>query len=299
MLSFSEQLTLYINQINNALPVFWAETLGESDQRIVAEAMQYSLLGGGKRIRAVLAMAFCELCKGSLADVLPFAAAIEMVHAYSLIHDDLPCMDDDDLRRGKPSCHIQFGEANALLAGDGLLNLAFETMLSQTTVAQVGAEKAVAAARTLGQAAGIQGMIGGQTIDLLSEGKEITKEELDHLHLLKTGALIRASAQIGCIIAGTTAEIMAKADRYAKNLGLAFQIVDDVLDVVADENILGKPVGSDKKQHKTTYVTLFGVEKSKEKVRALILEADLAIKGSMLDQRFLYQLADMLAERVF
>ena len=295
MSGYGERYDQYYTAVEAALPGYLPRE--ETLQKTVQEAMAYSLLGGGKRIRAVLCLAFCQLCGGTVEEAMPFACAIEMVHAYSLIHDDLPCMDDDDLRRGKPSCHIQFGEAMAVLAGDGLLTLGFETMLGQYFTGKYPPQRVVKAAAELARAIGSKGMIGGQVIDIEHEGKPITGEELNLLHSLKTGALIRASAKIGCIIAGASDDVIARADQYAKNLGLAFQITDDLLDITATEETLGKPIDSDKESQKTTYATLYGLEKSRKIVRELVLEADLAIKGSVLDDPFLYRLADQLAQR--
>lgn len=295
MSSYRKQFDEYYEAVEAALPGYLPRE--ENLQKTVQEAMAYSLLGGGKRIRAVLCLACCRFCGGSVEEAMPFACALEMVHAYSLIHDDLPCMDDDDLRRGKPSCHIQFGEAMAVLAGDGLLTLGFETMLGQYFTGKYPPQRVVKAAAELARAIGSKGMIGGQVIDIEHEGKPITGEELNLLHSLKTGALIRASAKIGCIIAGASDDVIARADQYAKNLGLAFQITDDLLDITATEETLGKPIDSDKESQKTTYATLYGLEKSRKIVRELVLEADLAIKGSVLDDPFLYRLADQLAQR--
>ena len=287
----------YLDRINAALPTYLPGD--DCSQKICLEAMGYSLMAGGKRIRAIMVQAFCELCGGDPADALPYAAAIEMIHAYSLIHDDLPCMDDDDMRRGKPSCHIAYGEANALLAGDGLLTLAFETILNPKNICSIPPERALTAAGMLAGAAGIEGMVGGQVIDLESESKAIDYDTLLNIDRLKTGALIKASAKLGCIIAGADADLIQRAETYAANIGLAFQIVDDILDVTADEAALGKPIGSDAENEKTTYVTLFGIERSQEMVKDLVLQADLAIKGTRLDDSFLYELADMLADRKY
>ena len=223
---------------------------------VVSEAMRYSLQGGGKRIRPCLVLEFCRVCGGDVDAALPFAAAVEMIHTYSLIHDDLPCMDDDDLRRGKPACHVRFGYANALLAGDGLLTLAFETL----TRAPLPGERIAEACATLAEAAGHLGMIGGQTMDLENEERDVTLERLRQTDALKTGALIRAACVLGCIAAGADDTQKAAAAQYAHALGLAFQIVDDILDVTSDTATLGKPVGSDEAQHKNTYVTLCGLD---------------------------------------
>jgi len=295
--NFKQRFDAYLKQVNDALPGFLPQ--GETAQKTVYDAMAYSLMAGGKRIRAIMTLAFCELCGGNAADAVPFASAIEMIHAYSLIHDDLPCMDDDDMRRGKPSCHIAFGEANALLAGDGLLTLAFETMLDSNNTANLAPQRVLKAASVLAHAAGANGMVGGQVIDLENEGKQIPFELLQTLDRLKTGALIRASAVMGCVLAGADKEIVAKAERYAAAVGLAFQIVDDILDVTADQEALGKPIGSDAENQKTTYITLFGIDRSRQIVKELVDEAINAIKGSVLDDSFLYDLAEMLAVRKY
>ncbi len=295
--NFKLRFDNYLQQVNDALPDFLPS--GEAEQKTVYEAMAYSLMAGGKRIRAIMTLAFCQLCGGSPADAVPFAAAIEMVHAYSLIHDDLPCMDDDDMRRGKPSCHIAFGEANALLAGDGLLTLAFETILDSKNTGSLPPKRVLEASSVLAHAAGANGMVGGQVIDLENEGKQMPFELLQTLDRLKTGALIRAAAVMGCVVAGADEELIRRAERYAAAVGLAFQIVDDILDVTADQAALGKPIGSDAENEKTTYITLFGIERSRQIVKELVEEAYDAIRGTKLDDSFLYDLAEMLAVREY
>lgn len=237
---------------------------GDPLYREVAEAMRYSLLAGGKRIRALFVLECCAALGGRREDALPLAAAIEMVHAYSLIHDDLPCMDDDDLRRGKPSCHKVYGEATALLAGDALLTLAFETAAG----APLPEGLRLRAVAALARAAGYRGMIGGQVIDLAYENRPMEPEVLATLHRLKTGALLSVSAQLGAIAAGAGEDSQRALGDFAEDVGLAFQIADDILDAVGDETKLGKPIGSDAEQGKTTFVTLYGVEASREQVRA-------------------------------
>ncbi len=231
----------------------------KTDPHVVADAMAYSTLGGGKRVRAFLVLTFCELCGGNMEQALPYACAIEMIHAYSLIHDDLPCMDNDDLRRGKPSCHKAFGEANALLAGDGLLTKAFFTV----TLASLPAEKNLRAVQVLSQFAGVEGMILGQERDLSNQNKTISTKELIQTDQLKTSALLQASCLLGVIAGnGGNAEQEA-AMSYGENMGLAFQIVDDILDVTGEEALLGKPVGSDAENQKSTYVSVLGLEEAK------------------------------------
>lgn len=293
-MEWRKQYKAYQEALEAALPAYLPSA--EGPQGRVAAAMGYSLLSGGKRIRGTLVLAMCELCGGNLDVAMPFAAAVEMVHAYSLIHDDLPCMDNDSLRRGKPSCHIEYDEATALLAGDALLTHAFEVMQRGYFEGKISAELTLRAVNTLATAAGVNGMIGGQQIDIEHEDKAIDKELLQEMHLLKTGALIRASARIGCIAAGASDDVILQADEYAKNIGLAFQIVDDILDATKSSVELGKSA-SDAENGKTTYVTLYGEEKAHEMVHQLVLAADLSIKGTVLDDGYLYQLADELAQR--
>lgn len=291
MSSFDEQFVSYAIYANEQLKKRM-KTENSCLQMQVIEAMRYSLLDSGKRLRACFVMEFARLCHASRENAAAFACAIEMIHAYSLIHDDLPCMDNDDFRRGKPSCHKAYGETNALLAGDGLLTLAFETASN----AELPAHSVVKAVKTLAKAAGVFGMIGGQVIDLASEGKQVHLETLNTLYELKTGALLRASAKLGCIAGGADAKMMKIADDYAKALGLAFQITDDILDVVGSKEKLGKPIGSDENSHKTTYVTLFGIEGAKQAAKEQIELAKQAI-CSLEDQEFLLWIADMVLTR--
>lgn len=260
---------------------------------IVSEAMRYSLSGGGKRIRPVLALEFCRICGGDVQKALPFAAAVEMMHTYSLVHDDLPCMDDDDLRRGKPACHIRYGYANALLAGDGLLTLAFETL----TKAALPPERIARACAVLAREAGHLGMIGGQTMDLENEGKAVTLDTLRTTDALKTVCLIRAACVLGCIAAGADDEQIHVAEAYAEGVGLAFQIVDDILDVTSDTATLGKPVGSDAEQNKNTYVTLCGLETARKDVQNYTADAVAALDCFGASGEALRALAQSLCSR--
>ncbi len=278
----------YLEMINDALEKY----LPKSDD-IVSQGMKYSIRNGGKRIRPMLTLEFCKACGGDIKKALPFACAVEMIHTYSLIHDDLPCMDDDDYRRGKPSCHIAFGEANALLAGDALLTLAFETALS----ADLPKENVVAAAKELAKASGIMGMVGGQVLDLQNENKSITHSQLEKIHNLKTGELIRVACVMGCIAANADENKIKAAEAYANGIGLTFQIVDDILDVTSDSETLGKPVGSDEENQKTTYVSLFGIEKSMEKATELTQNAKSSLLNFNEDTNGLYDLADSLLNR--
>ena len=293
-MNWNERYPEYCKRIESALPQYLPET--DTPQGKVSEAMAYSLLGGGKRIRGCLVLAMCELCGGDPESALPIACAVEMVHAYSLIHDDLPCMDNDTLRRGKPTCHIQFDEATALLAGDALLTHAFSAVNSAYFNGTIPADTVLRCISQLARAAGVEGMIGGQMIDIAHGSQPMTPELLEKMHSMKTGALIRASAVMGCLAAGAPRDIVLQADLYAARIGLAFQIADDILDATGDSSTLGKSP-SDAQNHKTTYVTLSGEENAREMVRRLVLEADLAVKGTVLDDKLLYDLADTLAKR--
>lgn len=293
-MNWNERYSAYCAMLEAALPQYLPSA--ELPQGKVSEAMAYSLLGGGKRIRGCLTLAMCELCGGDVEAALPLAAAVEMIHAYSLIHDDLPCMDNDDLRRGKPSCHIQFGEGTALLAGDALLTHAFSAASAAYFNGSLPAETVLRCVNQLARAAGVEGMIGGQVIDTTPEEVPMTPEQLEAMHSMKTGALIRAAAVLGCLAAGAPRDVILQADLYAAKVGLAFQIVDDILDATESSEELGKST-SDAENNKTTYITLYGVEKAKEMVRRLVLEADLAVKGTPLDDELLYELADTLAKR--
>ena len=285
--TFETYLELIEEYLNNSIDK------SEFGEEIVADAMRYSLQNGGKRIRPVLVLEFCRLCGGDVKKALPFAAAIEMIHTYSLIHDDLPCMDDDDMRRGKPSCHKKFGEEFALLAGDSLLTLAFEMLMK----ADVSDSQKVNAVKVLSSCAGYQGMIGGQTIDLMSENKMISLERLKTMDNLKTGKLINCAALLGCIASDADESKFAAAEKYTSSIGLAFQIVDDILDVTSTAEKLGKPIGSDTEKNKSTYVSLLGLEKSKEYASELTFEAIEALSGFVDDALFLKNLALKLLER--
>ncbi len=293
-MTWSERYPEYCSMIEAALPQYLPPVT--LPQGKVCEAMAYSLLDGGKRIRGCLTLAMCELCGGVVQSALPLACAVEMVHAYSLIHDDLPCMDNDDLRRGKPSCHIKFGEGTALLAGDALLTHAFSAASDAYFNGTLPAETVLRCVNQLSRAAGVEGMIGGQVIDTAPEEVPMTPEQLEAMHSMKTGALIRSAAVLGCLAAGAPRDVVMQADLYAAKIGLAFQIVDDILDATEESEKLGKST-SDADNNKTTYITLYGVEKAREMVRRLVLEADLAVKGTVLDDEMLYELADTLAKR--
>lgn len=258
-MNFQEILKLKQDIVNNHLEELLKIEDAPGD---ILDAMKYSLLASGKRIRPILAISICEALGGRIEDVLSFACAMEMIHTYSLIHDDLPAMDNDNLRRGKPTNHVVFGEAKAILAGDALLNYAFEVMLSEIAKKGYG-EKYVKAAGIVAASSGVKGMIGGQVIDIESENSSMELKELQDMHRRKTGALIEASALLGCIISGKT-ERMDLVGEYSRNLGIAFQIVDDILDYEGDSSILGKSIGKDEAEGKSTFVSILGIEKSKE-----------------------------------
>jgi geranylgeranyl diphosphate synthase type II len=285
----------YTEMVNKALIDF----LPKEDclQKNVIEAMRYSISAGGKRIRPVLLLEFCRVCGGDVVSALPFACSVEMIHTYSLIHDDLPCMDDDDLRRGKPSCHVKFGEATALLAGDALLSLAFETALCNNCNSKIKSENIISAVCELAQASGANGMVGGQIIDLEYENKKTNLTVIETMHSKKTGAMIAAAAKMGCIIADAGEEKITAASEFAKKIGLAFQIVDDILDATSSDEKLGKPVGSDSENDKSTYVTHLGIEKSQILANQLTTDAlcHLEIFGN--ENVFLKELAQRLANR--
>lgn len=260
----------------------------------IYDAMNYSLLAGGKRLRPILVLETCRMCGGDPMTALPFACAIEMVHTYSLIHDDLPCMDNDDLRRGKPSSHRAFGEAAAVLAGDGLLTAAFEIALEGRGA--LPPERVLDALDCLAHAAGAAGMVGGQALDMAGEGRCLELSEVEELQALKTGALIAAAAEVGCILAGGEPWQREAVRRYARKLGRAFQIRDDMLDVISDTEKLGKTTGKDARAEKSTFVTLKGLEECGRLVEDLTRQAQAAL-SAFAHPEFLMDLADSLIER--
>lgn len=266
-------------QENCALVEQWLKSYfqAQKPRGSLYDAMLYSLMAGGKRVRPILLLETCRLCGGSVEAALPFACAVEMIHTYSLIHDDLPCMDDDDLRRGKPTNHKVYGEATAVLAGDALLTAAFEAMLDCGHA--IPQARVLAAAACLAKAAGSRGMVGGQILDMAGEGYTLSADEISELYALKTGALIAAATEMGCILAGGDESQRLAVLGYAKNMGLAFQIQDDILDVEGDAAAMGKDVGSDAKQEKNTYVTLKGLTACRELVETLTHKAVSHLEG--------------------
>ena len=262
----------------------------------LGNAMRYAVLDGGKRLRPLLVIAACEAVGGNRAAALRAACAVELIHAYSLVHDDMPCMDNDVLRRGKPTVHVRFGQAQALLAGDALQALAFELLTPDDGSVSVAVQAALC--RMLAQAAGFQGMAGGQAIDLAGVGRRLSSQELHDMHRLKTGALLRASVMMGaaCGMASSTAH--AALHDYGTTIGLAFQVVDDILDVVADSATLGKTAGKDAAQHKPTFVSLMGLEASQNYAQELLSQARASLRSSALENtQALGALANMLVNR--
>ncbi len=264
----------------------------EAPYQKLTEAMRYSLLAGGKRIRPLLTLKFCEALGGDRQAAMPLALAVEMIHTYSLIHDDLPCMDDDGLRRGKPTCHVVYGEGRATVAGDALQAAAFEEALS----APLPPERVVRAAGYLAACAGAAGMCGGQELDM-AEDSDRSLPGLTVINDLKTGAMLRAACVLGAIAAGGTPEEQAAAERYGLHLARAFQIRDDILDITSTEAELGKPIGSDAKNEKPTYASLLGAEAAEILVLAETDKARAALEGVFADTAFFNALADLLAVR--
>ena len=266
-------------------------------ERVLIESMKYSLEAGGKRVRPRLVYEFSRLCGGSEDAAAPFACAVEMIHTYSLIHDDLPCMDDDDLRRGKPSNHRVYGEDIALLAGDALLTLAFETIASDRAAVLCGDRACRLAAKTLAEYAGATGMVGGQVIDLKRENTNAPLEVLREMDYKKTACLIKASCELGCIAADADDGQREAAALYGECIGLAFQIQDDILDQTSTDAELGKPVGSDMENSKSTYVSLLGIERCRELVDELTEQAVEALDAFAADTSELKKFALDLAKR--
>lgn len=261
---------------------------------LIHQAMRYSVMGGGKRIRPSLVMAGAEAVGGSAASVLPAACAVELIHVYSLIHDDLPAMDNDDYRRGKLTSHKVYGEAIAVLAGDALLTLAFQ-LLAENKAGRP--EDTLKVIREAALGAGTKGLIGGQVVDIFSTGEEVDEVTLEYIHRNKTGALYRISVRTGAILAGARQDQLEALSRYAEHLGLAFQIKDDILDLVGEEKIIGKPVGSDLKNKKATYPALFGLENSREKASREYARALSAISGFGKEADFLRSLVNFVINR--
>nr|WP_297175634.1 farnesyl diphosphate synthase [uncultured Agathobaculum sp.] len=292
-MTFAEQMDADVSKIETALEKYLSRETGEGYDRIF-EAVKYAAMAGGKRLRPVIVLAFCRLCGGDVDKALPFACALEMIHTYSLIHDDLPCMDNDDLRRGRPTCHKVFDEATAVLAGDGLLTAAFETAASAENLP---AGTVLQCIRLLGRAAGMNGMIAGQVLDMGAEHREISFDELCLLQSLKTGCLLWAACELGCTAAGNDDEdMLAKAHEYGERLGLAFQIQDDLLDIEGDTAVLGKTTGKDARDEKSTFPSLLGAEACRRLADDLTEQAARTLAG-MPGSDFLIWLARRLMGR--
>ncbi|MEE1050364.1 MAG: farnesyl diphosphate synthase [Clostridia bacterium] len=299
-MDFKSKYNIYLKAVEEQIEEYFAEK--DVPQKEVLDAMKYAISAGGKRIRPVLVMSVAELFGAGIKDAARVALAVECVHNYSLIHDDLPCMDDDDLRRGRPTCHKVYGESTALLAGDGLLNCAFEILSDRQKYENISAESLVAITSCLATASGVWGMIGGQVIDLIHEKRtDVTLDEIIVKHAGKTGALIRAAAVCGALCAGLAEndEKISAIDEFSSKLGLAFQIKDDILDVIGDEEVLGKPIGSDEKSGKATFVSLMGMDAASEYLDTVTSEAKCALEIFGESARFLNDLADFLLTRSY
>lgn len=297
-MDFKAELTSRTEYINEVMDMFLPEE--EGYQKTVFEAMNYSVHAGGKRIRPIFMLEASKLFgkfDDANTEIKPFMAAIEFIHTYSLVHDDLPAMDNDDFRRGKYTTHKKYGHAMGILAGDGLLNYAFEVATSGVIAAK-DKERAAKALLILGTKSGAYGMLGGQVVDIENTGKPVTKEQLDFIYEKKTAALIEASFMIGAVMAGADEEELERIEKVAKNVGLAFQIQDDILDVTSTTDVLGKPVLSDEKNEKTTYVTLYGVEKAGQYVREYTEEALKLLDTFAQQNEFLKELIISLIDRV-
>ena len=294
-MNFKEEYQNRIRSIENILKKYLP--CQEGYQKIIMEAMEYSLMAGGKRLRPMLMKESYALFGGEGEIIEPFMAAIEMIHTYSLVHDDLPAMDNDEYRRGRKTTHVVYGEDMGILAGDALLNYAFETACRAFDIAPEESGRIGQALKILAGKVGIYGMIGGQVVDVKESGHILTGEMLDFIYRLKTGALIESSMMIGAVLAGAGAEDTEKMEQIARGIGLAFQIQDDILDVTSTTEVLGKPVHSDEKNEKTTYVTWKGLEGSKQEVSRMTEEAVRALRTIQPDGGFLEELLKSLVYR--
>lgn len=292
-MSFKDELQKKTQEIEELLGRFLPKE--EGFQKIVLEAMNYSVTAGGKRLRPMLMQETYRMFGGEGKVIEPFMAAIEMIHTYSLVHDDLPAMDNDEYRRGKKTTHAVYGEAFGILAGDALLNFAFETAAGAFDLEL--SERTARAMQILAGKAGIYGMIGGQVVDVESEGQAVSKDKLDFIYRLKTSALIESSMVIGAVLAGASREENDKIRKVAEDVGVAFQIQDDILDVTSTLEVLGKPINSDDKNHKTTYVTLEGLEKAREDVEQISRRALETLDSLEHQNPFLNDLITMLMTR--
>ena len=295
-MNVKERLADYAEMTDEGLEKYLAKV--DCMQKSVIDAARYSLFAGGKRIRPALVMEFCRVCGKDPETALPIACAIEMMHTFSLIHDDLPCMDNDDMRRGKPSCHKAFGEATALLAGDALAMLPFQIIAEAGLKQTLPQYSALQIIKLLGELSGVWGMVGGQTIDLQNENTKPDASVILEMYRMKTGALLEFCCKAGCIAAQAGITKQVAAGSFGQRLGLAFQIIDDILDVTADEGLLGKPVGSDAQSGKCTFVNAVGLEKAKLRAAELSRQAK-EFLAEFEDNEFLLGLCDTLLERRF
>ncbi len=291
MLKNSAELLELVNSTLNNL------CSGRYEYKVLTESMKYSLEAGGKRVRPLLCMAFASLCGLSAEKALYPACAVECIHTYSLIHDDLPCMDDDEMRRGKPSNHIVFGEDTALLAGDALQSLAFEALSTDENIRNIGADAAIRCVNTLSILSGFKGMVGGQVIDLALEKCDGDVDTVRLMHSLKTAALIKSACVMGCVAAGADEEKINAASEYAECIGLQFQIVDDILDVTSTTDVLGKPINSDSENNKTNMVSLLGIEECRQIARSLTDKAKSSLNAFEGDTKGLEDFAESLLNR--
>lgn len=294
-MNFKEEQKQRVEQIEEVLKAYLPEQDGY--QQIIMEAMEYSLLAGGKRLRPMLMLETYRLFGGRTKVVEPFMAAMEMIHTYSLVHDDLPAMDNDDYRRGRKTTHVVYGEDMGILAGDALLNYAFETACRAFDMEDADLHAIGRALQILARKAGIYGMIGGQVVDVVSTGEQISGEKLNFIYELKTGALIESSMMIGAVLAGASEAQVQTAESIAGKVGMAFQIQDDILDVTSTAEVLGKPIHSDEKNEKTTYVTWKGLDEAKKDVERLSKEAIEELKSLQPEESFLEELLESLINR--
>lgn len=294
---FKEELRERTAAVEKKISAFLPEETGY--QKTVLCAMNYSVQAGGKRLRPLLMQLAFELYGGKGECVAPFMAAQEMIHTYSLVHDDLPALDNDEYRRGKKTTHAVFGEPMAILAGDGLLNLAFETAAKAFDLPEADPRRVGRALQILARKAGIYGMLGGQSFDVEKDGQPLQAEELQFIHAYKTGALIESALMIGAVLAGASDEEAARMEQIGAKIGFAFQVQDDILDIVGDAALLGKPIGSDEKNHKTTYVTLYGMQQAEKTVETMTDEAVALLDEVPAEHRFLKELLLSLVGRSF
>lgn len=294
-MDFKKSYDEYISTIERSLDEYMK--VSKTPEKNIYEAMRYSVMAGGKRLRPVLALAVCDMLGGSREEVLPFACAIEMIHTYSLIHDDLPAMDNDDFRRGRPTNHKVFGEAMAVLAGDALLNKAFEMMLKHTITINRDLKKMTDAMHVIAEASGTSGMIGGQVVDIEQEGRSVSPDILEYMHLCKTGALIKAPLLSAAILSGATEKQFEDIKLYGEKIGLAFQVKDDILDVEGNSELMGKSTGSDSVNEKSTFVTLYGMENAREKLSTLVDEAIKSLEVFGERSWFLKEIAEYIQYR--